>query len=48
MADPLSLAASLIAVLGASGKTLQGLEQIWQLRNRDEEFIGLVNQVDFT
>ena len=43
--DPLSIASGLIAVLTASGHTLQGLNKVWDLRHRDQEFVGLWNQV---
>jgi hypothetical protein len=45
MADPLSIAAGVLAVLNATGKTAQGLEQAWQLRRRGQDFLDLQNQV---
>ncbi|KAJ4368223.1 hypothetical protein N0V83_006579 [Neocucurbitaria cava] len=44
--DPLSIASGVIAVLTASGNTVQGLEKIWDLRHRSVEFVGLWNQVN--
>ncbi|KAL6161384.1 hypothetical protein ACJQWK_08861 [Exserohilum turcicum] len=35
--DPLSIASGIIAVLTASGNTLQGLKRVWDLRNRSHE-----------
>jgi hypothetical protein len=46
MADPLSIAAGIIAVLGASAKTFQGLQNIWELRHMDQDFVGLLNEVN--
>jgi hypothetical protein len=45
MADPLSVAAGILAVVHASTKTAQGLELAWQLRRRGEEFLDLQNKV---
>jgi hypothetical protein len=44
MADPLSIAAGILAILGASGKTFQGLHKAWELRHMDEDWVGLLNQ----
>lgn len=43
--DPLSIAASIIAVIGASGKTLEGLERLWALKHRDQQFRDLLDAV---
>jgi hypothetical protein len=45
MADPLSIAAGVLAILHASGKTARGLENAWQLRRRGQDFLDLQNQV---
>lgn len=45
MADPLSIVAGILAVIGAAGKTYQGLQSVWALRYIDEEFLGLLNEV---
>lgn len=45
MADPLSIAAGIVAILQATGKTAQGLEMAWQLRHRGQDFFDLRNQV---
>lgn len=44
MADPLSITASILAVVGATGKTLHTLESVWELRHRDEDFFNATNQ----
>lgn len=44
MADPLSIAAGVLAVISAAGKTAQGLQKAWELRHMDEDFIGLLNE----
>lgn len=43
--DPLSIIASSLAILGASGKALKGLEGAWDLRYRDQEFAGILDKV---
>ncbi|KAJ4296846.1 hypothetical protein N0V90_006894 [Kalmusia sp. IMI 367209] len=43
--DPLSIVSGIIAVLSASGKTLEGLEKIWGLRHRDKHFRELSGTV---
>ena len=48
MADPLSITAGILAVIGASGKTFQGLQKAWELRHMDEDFIGLLNEASLT
>lgn len=45
MADPLSIAAGILAVLGGAGKTTQAVKYIWSLRHIGEDFAGLHNQV---
>ncbi|KAF2496815.1 hypothetical protein BU16DRAFT_342368 [Lophium mytilinum] len=45
MADPLSVTVGILALIGAAGKTVQGLEKAWELRHIDEDFMGLSNQV---
>lgn len=40
--DPLSITASVIAVLGASGKTLEGLERLWELKHRNQHLQELI------
>lgn len=45
MADPLSIASGIIAVLGAAGKTAQGLDKLLALRHADEELFALINEV---
>lgn len=45
MADPLSVIAGILAVVGASRKTFQGLQKAWELRHMDEDFLGLINEV---
>ncbi|RAR08289.1 b-cell lymphoma 3-encoded protein [Stemphylium lycopersici] len=44
--DPLSIASGILAVLTASGHTLQGLNQVWDLRHRSQEYAGLWNQTN--
>lgn len=46
--DPLSLSASILAVLGAAGRTSQALEQILGLRHAPAELLALMNEVRFT
>jgi hypothetical protein len=43
--DPLSIIAGSLAVLGVAGKALQGAEKAWDLRRRDQEFAGILDQV---
>jgi hypothetical protein len=45
MADPFSVAAGVLAVVGAAGKTAQGLQKAWELRHIDEDFAELLNGV---
>ena len=47
MLDPLSIATGIITLLTASGHTLEGLEKVWSLRNRAQEFHVLWNQVEY-
>lgn len=44
--DPISVAASVLTVLGAAGTAGRALEHISQLRHASEHLIGLVNEVD--
>jgi hypothetical protein len=43
--DPLSVAASVLAVLTAAGKTAQGLEQIWALRDASKDLLCVMSEV---
>lgn len=43
--DPLSIVASVLALVTAAGKTSEGLQRAWELRRIDEDFTGLVNVV---
>jgi hypothetical protein len=45
MADPLSIAASVLGVLDATKKTVQGLEKLWALRKANEKFLAALNNV---
>jgi len=45
MAEPLSLAASIIAVLGAAEKTGRGLERLRSLHNASDEIEYILNEV---
>lgn len=45
MADPLSVAASLLAVLGAAQGTAGGLEQMLALRHAPKELLAVINEV---
>jgi len=45
MADPLSIIASTIAVIGATGKASKGLEELWSLRRADSGLLQLMNEV---
>lgn len=42
--DPLSIVASSLAILGATGKALKGLESAWELRHRDWEFASILDK----
>ena len=48
MADPLSIAAGIIAVLGGSAKTFQALQNAWELRHMDQDFVSLLNEVSLS
>jgi hypothetical protein len=43
--DPLSIAASVLAVLTAAGKTAQGLERLVALKDASKDLICVVNEV---
>ena len=45
MADPLSVAASLLTVLGAAQGTVRGLEQMLALRHAPKELLAVNNEV---
>ncbi|OAG03284.1 uncharacterized protein CC84DRAFT_1207983 [Paraphaeosphaeria sporulosa] len=44
MSDPLSIAASILALMAAAGKTAQGLQKAWELRHIEDDFLGLNNE----
>ncbi|KAI8942710.1 hypothetical protein NX059_000758 [Plenodomus lindquistii] len=44
--DPLSTISGTLAVLTAAGHALQGLEKLWDLRNRDREFAALCERIN--
>ncbi|KAH6988896.1 hypothetical protein BKA56DRAFT_246465 [Ilyonectria sp. MPI-CAGE-AT-0026] len=43
--DPLSITASVLAVLGAVGQTAKALKKLWGLKDAPEELASLVNEV---
>lgn len=45
MADPLSISAGILAVLGAAGKTAQGLEQVYSLKDASKDLLCVINEV---
>lgn len=45
MAEPLSLAASILAILGAAEKTGKGLERLRALHNAPDELEYVLNEV---
>lgn len=40
--DPLSTAASVLAVLGAAGATVRGLEKVWALKDAPKELKAVI------
>lgn len=46
--DPLSLAANIIAVIGAASATAEGLKRIVRLRQAPEEALQFMNEVHFS
>lgn len=43
--DPLSFAASLIAVIGTAAETYKGLEKLRALRRAPDELLVIINEV---
>lgn len=43
--DPLSVAASVLALVGAAGNTLNALQMLWDLRHAPDEVFSLINEV---
>ena len=43
--DPLSTAASVLAVLSAAGATAQGLEKLWALKDAPQDLLAIMNEV---
>jgi hypothetical protein len=43
--DPLSSAASILAVLSAAGATAQGLEKLWALKDAPNALLAIMNEV---
>lgn len=43
--DPLSITASVITVLAATGKVGEGLEKLWALKGAPHELLALINEV---
>ena len=45
--DPLSIASGIVGLLGAAGKSAQGVEKALELRHADEDFAVMNNEVAF-
>jgi hypothetical protein len=43
--DPLSGAASVLAVLSAAGATARGLEKLWALKDASKDLLTIMNEV---
>jgi hypothetical protein len=43
--DPLSTAASILAVLSAAGATAKGLEKLWALKDAPKDLWAVMNEV---